>query len=212
MDGELMPKTEAGSPDTIIVKLKSGYNIGIRFDNARITKVAGSEGAVSFPKAKLKHDPTLPKITIIYTGGTIGSKIDYRTGAVEESKLGPEELLYTVPEISKIARISIKNPFSIPSEDMTYREWQAIAKGVASELDSRRGVVITMGTDTMHYASAALSFMLQDLNAPVVLTGAQRSPDRGSSDAFVNLICATQIAAKSDIAERRHLHAQVEFR
>ncbi len=203
IEGTLMPKTEAGSPDTVVVKLKSGYNVGIKFEGARITRLdRANKKPASFPKASLKQDGKLPKVTLIYTGGTIGSKIDYKTGAVEESKLGPEELLYSVPEISKIARISVKNPFSIPSEDMSYPEWQAIAKAVASELNAGgHGVVITMGTDTMHYVAAALSFMLQGLNAPVVVTGAQRSSDRGSSDAFINLICAVQIAAKSDIAE-----------
>jgi glutamyl-tRNA(Gln) amidotransferase subunit D len=63
------------------------------------------------------------------------------------------------------------------------------------------GVIITHGTDTMHFTAAALSFMLENLNAPVVLTGAQRSSDRGSSDAFMNVICSANIAAHSDAAE-----------
>jgi glutamyl-tRNA(Gln) amidotransferase subunit D len=114
----------------------------------------------------------------------------------------PEELLYEVPELSGIASIDVRNLFGIASEDMSYIEWQSMAKEVAKSLnDGARGAVVTMGTDTMHYASAALSFMLNNLNAPVVFTGAQRSSDRGSSDAFFNLICSTQIAAKSDIAE-----------
>jgi glutamyl-tRNA(Gln) amidotransferase subunit D len=58
-----------------------------------------------------------------------------------------------------------------------------------------------MGTDTMHYTAAALSFMLKDPSGPVVITGAQRSSDRGSSDAFFNLSCAVKIAAESDVAE-----------
>ena len=91
---------------------------------------------------------------------------------------------------------------SIGSEDMSYFEWQKIAKAVAESFnDGARGIVITHGTDTMHYTSAALSFMLKDIPGPVVMTGAQRSPDRGSSDAFMNLICASHLAAKSDIAE-----------
>ena len=114
----------------------------------------------------------------------------------------PEELLYEVPELSGIASIDVRNLFGIASEDMTYVEWQSMAKEVAKSLnDGARGAVVTMGTDTMHYASAALSFMLNNLNAPVAITGAQRSSDRGSSDAFFNLICSAQIAAKSDIAE-----------
>lgn len=203
MDGELMPKTGAGSPDTVIIKLKSGYNIGVGFSDIKISKLeGGGTGAGAFPRAQLAQDGGLPRVSIIYTGGTIGSKIDYKTGGVEESKMSPEELFFIVPEVSKIAQIKVSNPFSIPSEEMGYQEWKIIAKEVARELNAgAHGVVVTMGTDTMHYLSAALSFMLQGLNAPVVVTGAQRSSDRGSSDAFLNLICAVQIAAKSDIAE-----------
>jgi glutamyl-tRNA(Gln) amidotransferase subunit D len=201
MEGELMPKTETGSPETVIIKLKSGYNIGISFDKVRLTKIADSHGPVKFPSAKLAQDKELPKITLLFTGGTIGSKVDYKTGGVHPL-IKPEELFYDVPELSKIARVDVKNPFSIFSEDMSHKEWARIAEEVAKELDNgARGVVVAMGTDTMHYAAAALSFMLENLNAPVVITGAQRSSDRGSSDAFMNLICAVQIAAKSDIAE-----------
>jgi glutamyl-tRNA(Gln) amidotransferase subunit D len=201
IEGELMPKTETGSPDTIIVKLKSGYNIGISFENVRLTKIASSGGEVKFPAAKLTQNGNLPKVSLLFTGGTIGSKVDYKTGGVHPL-IKPEELFYDVPELSKIARIEVKNPFSIFSEDMSHKEWAMLAEEVAKELDNgARGVVIAMGTDTMHYASAALSFMLENLNSPVVITGAQRSSDRGSSDAFMNLTCAVQIAAKSDIAE-----------
>ncbi len=201
IEGELMPKTEMGSSDTVIVKLKSGYNVGVAFAGARITKTADSEGPVTFPTANLKPDAKLPKISMILTGGTIVNKIDYKTGGVHPV-IKPEELFYDVPELSKIAQITMRNPFSMASEDMSYNEWKKIADEVVHELDAgARGIVIAMGTDTMHYTAAALSFMLQDLNAPIVITGAQRSSDRGSSDAFMNLICSAQIAAKSDIAE-----------
>jgi glutamyl-tRNA(Gln) amidotransferase subunit D len=114
----------------------------------------------------------------------------------------PEELMYLVPELSEIAEIKINNLMGVSSEDMTYREWEQIADAVADALNKgSRGVVILHGTDIMHYTSAALSFMLQGINAPVVLTGAQRSTDRGSSDGFMDLACATRIAAESDIAE-----------
>ncbi len=203
IEGTLMPKTDVGNPDTLIIKLKNGYNIGVQFSNVKITKL--SEGLVTpglFPDSGLKQDPSLPKVSLIFTGGTIGSKIDYKTGAVEESKLTPGELLHTVPELSKIAKITIKNPFSMPSQDIAYVQWQTMAKTIEQEIAAgARGIVLTMGTDTMAYTSAALSFMLQGLNAPVVITGSQRSPDRGSSDAFMNLICAAQFAARSDIAE-----------
>ncbi len=202
LEGELMPKTEASSPDTLIIKLKSGYNVGVAFSNMRISKLeGGSVEPGAFPSARLKQEKGLPKVSLVYTGGTIGNKIDYRTGGVYPL-LKPEELFYEVPELSKIAQISMENPFSIASEDLSPADWGTIAGVVAKQINSgARGVIVTMGTDTMHYTAAALSFMLQGINAPVVVTGAQRSSDRGSSDAFMNLICAVHIAANSDIAE-----------
>ncbi len=202
IEGELMPNTEAGSDSSIIVKMKSGYNAGILFDDkVRLEKVSGRKTKSEFPFAKPKADSKLPKVVIIWTGGTIGSKVAYGEGGVE-STVKPEELFYYVPELPEIANISMNHLFSVWSQDLTYTEWQKLADAVAKEINAgARGVVITHGTDTMHYTAAALSFMLKNLNAPVVLTGSQRSSDRGSSDAFLNLIAATRIAAGSDIAE-----------
>ncbi len=198
--GEVMPSTEFNSPDILVLKLANGYNIGINPSGYELKKISSHE-AREFPKAKLSRNESLPDIALVYTGGTIGSKIDYKTGGVYMLTKA-EELLYEIPEATKIANISISSLFNIASEDMSFIEWQAIAKEVAKKLnEGSRGVVITHGTDTMHYTAAALSFMLKNLNAPVVLTGSQRSSDRGSSDAFMNFVCATYAAAKSDIAE-----------
>jgi len=166
-----------------------------------VEKLSHTPRVIKFPRSEAAAKRGLPKVTLLYTGGTIGSKIDYKTGGVY-MLTEPAELLYDVPELSDIANIEVKHMFSIASEDMSYLEWQSIAKEVEKALNrGSRGVVITMGTDTMHYTAAALSFMLRDLDAPVIITGAQRSSDRGSSDAFMNLACAVQLAAKSDIAE-----------
>ena len=201
IEGELMPSTEYNDPDVLIIKLKNGYNIGIGFSKVKLEKLESPNIPIEFPKVDLTEQKDLPRISMIYTGGTIGSRIDYKTGGVY-MLTKPEELLFDVPEVSKIANIDIEPLFSIASEDMSYLEWQKIAEDAANALNKgAKGVVITHGTDTMHYTSAALSFMLQDLNAPVVLTGSQRSSDRGSSDAFMNLICSVYAAARSDIAE-----------
>jgi glutamyl-tRNA(Gln) amidotransferase subunit D len=202
VEGELMPKTEVSADNVIILKLANGYNIGIAHDNALLlSKISGGSEGIEFPKAEAGVKPGLPKVTLIYTGGTIGSKIDYKTGGVY-MLIKPEELLYEVPELSDIANIEVKQLFSIASEDMTSFEWAAIAREVKSAFDrGSSGVVVTMGTDIMHYTASALAFMLCDLNGPVVVTGAQRSSDRGSSDAFFNLIASVTIAAHSDIAE-----------
>lgn len=203
IEGVLMPRTDAGESDIIVIKRKDGYNMGIRYGKGtKITKMEGGRGSFSFPKApSASPNPALRKIAMLYTGGTIGSKIDYLTGGVY-MLTKPEELLYEVPELKDIANVEIRNLMSIASEDMTYIEWQKMAEDAAKAINNgAQGVVITHGTDTMHYTSAALTFMLKGLNRPVVLTGAQRSSDRGSSDAFSNLICSFQMAARSDVAE-----------
>jgi len=201
VEGVLMPNTEANSEDSVLIKLDNGYNIGLKFSEITITKLNSKKGKVNHFKYSKKLDSNLPNIKLIYTGGTIGSKIDYDTGGVYVFTK-PEELLYEVPELFGIANIEVNNLFNISSEDMTYIEWKKIAKSVAESLNNgARGVIISMGTDTMHYTSAALSFMLDGLNAPVIFTGAQRSSDRGSSDAFMNLICSAYISSKSNIAE-----------
>lgn len=201
IEGELMPSTEFNDPEVLIIKIGNGYNIGISFSKVKLEKLGSSVKPIEFPTAKLAEHEGLPSISLIYTGGTIGSRIDYKTGGVY-MLTKPEELLFDVPEVSKVANIDINPLFSIASEDMSYMEWQKIAEEAAKALNGgARGVVITHGTDTMHYTSAALSFMLQGINAPVVLTGSQRSSDRGSSDAFMNLICSVYAASHSDIAE-----------
>jgi glutamyl-tRNA(Gln) amidotransferase subunit D len=200
--GELMPKTEVGDPDTYVMKIDNGYNIGIRHTAAsKVKLISKGTGAPKFESASIKTKAGLPKVAMIYTGGTIGSKIDYKTGGVH-MLIKPAELLNEVPELAEMANLEIRHLFSIASEDISYMEWQRIAEEVEAAFKAgARGVVITMGTDAMHYTAAALSFMLKNLGGPVVVTGAQRSSDRGSSDAFFNLACAVKIAAESDVAE-----------
>ena len=202
--GEIMPKPDSSDSDILVIKLKNGYNVGIEFGpETKIKKIRDADFKFEFPKSDISHAAGLPDIALIYTGGTIGSKVDYKTGGVY-MLLKPEELLHEAPELSKIANISVENLFSIASEDMTYIEWQKIALKISELIKNNKnlkGIVITHGTDTMHYTASALSFMLGDVPIPVVLTGSQRSSDRGSSDAFMNLVCSTYIASKSDIAE-----------
>lgn len=201
--GILMPRTEAGGSDIIVIKRKDGYNIGIKYTKSmKVEKLSSSASHhFSFPKKESKPNASLSRISMLYTGGTIGSKVDYVSGGVY-MLTKPEELLHDVPELDQIANIEISELMSVASEDMSYVAWAKIAQETVKVLNNgAKGVVITHGTDTMHYTSAALSFMLKNLNAPVVMTGSQRSSDRGSSDAFMNLICSAQIATKSDVAE-----------
>jgi glutamyl-tRNA(Gln) amidotransferase subunit D len=199
-EGILMPSYSLEESNFITLKLKNGYNIGIALSKIKkIEKISEGEKIGEFPKKKVEKK--LEKsIGLFYTGGTIGSKVDYESGGVH-MLLEPEELFYEVPELGDIANFEVKNLFQIASEDMNYKHWQKIAEEVAKGLNKGlEGAIITHGTDTMHFTSAALSFMLQNLHKPIVLTGAQRSSDRGSSDAFMNLICSAYVA-KSDFGE-----------
>lgn len=198
--GILLPRS--GPPGFLTLKLASGYNIGIKESRVKSTSVL-EQGAASItsskqPAGKEAGSAKPPFISILGCGGTIVNRIDYRTGAVYPAT-SPEELLAGVPSASKY-NLKARLLFSLASEDMAPAHWQILAKEAHQQIkDGAGGVVITHGTDTMHYTSAALSFMLQNLPCPVILTGSQRSSDRGSSDAETNLR-ASLIASKADIS------------
>ena len=210
-EGLLMPRTEIGDLNSIVIKLDNGYNIGIRFDKG--TKIKKSKkrepkkikeemkfemGKEKFKK--LKFDPKKPKVSLVMTGGTIVSRVDYKTGGVKALEK-PEELLSNIPELRDIVYIKdVSSPFKKMSEDLDYKDWQKLAILVAKELNKNKGVIIAHGTDTLHYTAAALSFMLKNVYKPIVLVGSQRSSDRGSSDSSMNLICASHVAI-SNIGE-----------
>lgn len=187
--------------EIILVKLKSGYNIGIKKENVIDVEVLKQEKKKE-KIFKIKENKNLPYVDIIMTGGTIASRLDYETGGVKWL-INSEELIKFYPELTEIVNIrKIHTPFMKGSENMDYKDWQEIAKICQESLNNKevKGVIITHGTDFLHYTSSALSFFLRDLNKPVVLTYAQRSSDRASSDAALNLLCAAR-ASVSDIAE-----------
>lgn len=193
-----VPETEKG---TILLKLDSGYNIG--FNRKDILKIVTLKKAREKEEGfEIKKDSTKPNVAMIITGGTIASVLDSKTGGVHPLQK-PEDLFRFYPEIFEKVNVSkIEIPFMKASEDMDFKDWQKIAK-VALELlndNNIQGIIITHGTDFLHYTSAALSFFIKDLNKPVVLTYSQRSIDRASSDANLNLQCASLVAI-SDIAE-----------
>ncbi len=199
--GTLMPNTAMSDPESLTIKLDNGYNIGIEYSNQ--TKIKKLETIEKKQKrTEIEQDESKPPISILSTGGTISSKVDYETGGVKPA-LTAEEIIADIPEVTDHAYIRNYEQITQKlSEDIDSETWKEIAEAVKKELNNgSRGVIITHGTDTMHYTSAALSFMLEDLSKPVVLTGAQRSIDRGSTDAAMNLTCSAIAAAKSDIGE-----------
>ena len=196
--GIIMPRYEHGDDKHIVLKLKSGYNIGLEI--AKIEKVEKNQTTPKIldKEGKIEKNQKLPNILLLSTGGTIASKIDYRTGAVTPI-LTAEELNSSVPELSKIANIDAKVLFSEYSENIMPEHWLKIAKKINEYSNSEySGIIIAHGTDTMHYTSSFLSFALAGFPIPIVLVGSQRSSDRASSDAALNLIGSTKFIIENN--------------
>lgn len=207
LEGLLMPRPDIGDADCLVLKLKNGYNVGVEMTGAKLSKGAGRRqdflGAVPLgsrvympPKTQA---PDRPPIFLLSTGGTIASRVDYVTGAVQP-QINADEFILANPKLAAHAPIKTRALLSLLSEDILPSHWTMIAQGVADDIaDGADGIVIAHGTDTLGYTAAALSFALEELPVSVVLTGAQRSPDRGSSDAATNLF-ASAAAARADFA------------
>ena len=198
--GILLDRPEDADDGYLVLKLSSGYNIGIAIDNTTAELIEkGDKPKIGYGESEIPHDETKQNISIVSTGGTVSSVIDYRTGAVHP-KFTASDLVKANPELLDYANYNVKALYNILSENMKPEYWVKAAEEIANDIsEGADGVVIAHGTDTMHYTSAALSFMLKT-PVPIIITGAQRSSDRPSSDANINLIDSV-IAAKSDIAE-----------
>jgi len=198
IEGTLMPEEK----EFIVLKMNTGYNIGI--DKKRVREIAlishAPKREAELPKPQPKKE--LPKISILHTGGTIASKVDYTTGGVI-ARFKPEEILEMFPELRNIANIESRLVKNLMSENIRFGHYNLLAHEIRKEIENgAQGIIITHGTDTMHYTSAALSFMLKDPGVPVIIVGAQRSSDRGSSDAALNLLSAVLfITANKKFAE-----------
>ncbi len=200
-EGIILPRNEYSAPDYIEIKLENSYNVGIHATHIlEIEKIGKKEAHYKIPEKQFPKNKKLSNIMLLGTGGTVASRLDYTTGAVIPS-FTPGELFSAVPELAEISNLECEIVFEILSENMRPEYWQQLAQKIEKAANSGiDGIVIGHGTDTMGYTSAALSFMLRDLAIPIVLVGSQRSSDRPSSDAALNLINATTIAT-SDIAE-----------
>ncbi len=200
-EGILMPSTEAG---VLILKLKNGYNLGFKKEEIKKIKILEKteiKKAETKPEVEKGKTPSLPVISLLHCGGTIASKIDYATGAVS-AKFSPTEIKEMFPEIFKSVNLRSRLLANMMSDDMRFSHYNLIAKAVKEEIESgTEGIIITHGTDTLHYTAAALSFSLENLSIPIMIVGSQRSSDRGSSDAFLNLKCAVQFILNSNFGE-----------
>jgi glutamyl-tRNA(Gln) amidotransferase subunit D len=200
--GLILPRSETADADHIVLKLATGYNIGVRHDTVGSISVHGRKVAnYQIPEKEFPFDPKKPRVKLFGTGGTIASRLDYRTGAVIPA-FSPGELYGSVPELADICNMETEKLYGVFSENMGPEQWMGTARAIAAEIEKGvAGIVVGHGTDTMHHTAAALSFMVQDSPVPIVMVGSQRSSDRPSSDAAINLINATRTAATSDIAE-----------
>ncbi|MBN1327983.1 MAG: Glu-tRNA(Gln) amidotransferase subunit GatD [Candidatus Heimdallarchaeota archaeon] len=201
--GVILPRGQHGDDKHIVVKVSSGYNVSFDLDSIIEIKELGKiEADYKIPDKKFSKDPNKPIIALIGTGGTVASRLDYRTGAVIPA-FSTQELYNSVPEIRDLCNLETRTIFQKFSENIEPTDWITIANEIVSCIENinPQGIVCTHGTDTIHFTAAALSFILKNLDRPIVLIGSQRSSDRPSSDAANNLINGIQVAVNSDIAE-----------
>ena len=201
--GIILPRNQFAVDGYIELKLQNGYNIGLKIEELDEIRILDKNPPmkVEFDGLKIPVEKTKPNVTLLGTGGTIASRLDYVTGGVIPA-FQPHELYAAVPELADICNLDTKIVFKIFSEDMNPTNWLKLAREVTKLSNSGvNGVVIGHGTDTIGYSTAAVSFLVKNLKVPVVFVGSQRSSDRPSSDAAINLIHATQLAATGDLAE-----------
>ena len=200
--GTVLPRAENDDHFHIVLKIVTGYNVGIDINTITGMKETGYKKAnYKVPEKEFPYTEGLPHVKLLGTGGTIASRLDYRTGAVIPA-FSPGELYGAVPELAEICNLDTEKIFAVFSENMGPKQYVALAKQIGKEIENGiEGIVIGHGTDTLHHTGAALTFMCQNLPVPVVLVGSQRSSDRPSSDAALNLMHAMTAAGHGDIAE-----------
>ena len=200
--GIILPRSENDDDKHIVLKLITGYNVGINIDTITDMKEIGYKKAnYKIPEKEFPYSEGKPNIKLIGTGGTIASRLDYRTGAVIPA-FSPGELYGAVPELADICNLKTDKLFAVFSENMGPEQYKTLAIAIGKEIENGvDGIMIGHGTDTLHHTAAALTFMVQNSPVPIVLVGSQRSSDRPSSDAALNLIHAATAAGTSDIAE-----------
>ncbi|MBI9036404.1 MAG: Glu-tRNA(Gln) amidotransferase subunit GatD [Bacteroidales bacterium] len=200
--GIVLPRSENDDDKHIVIKLVTGYNVGIDVRTiSDIKEIGYKEAHYKIPEKEFPYTEGLPKVKLFGTGGTIASRLDYRTGAVIPA-FSPGELYGAVPELADICNLETEKLFAVFSENMGPEQYKALAIAIGKEIEKGiDGIIIGHGTDTLHHTAAVLSFMIQNSPIPIVLVGSQRSSDRPSSDAALNLMHAATAAASSDIAE-----------
>ncbi len=200
--GTVLPRSENDDDKHLVLKIPTGYNVGINVHTIMHMKETGYKKAnYKIPEQEFPYTEGLPRVKLIGTGGTIASRLDYRTGAVIPA-FSPGELYGAVPELADICNLTTEKVFAVFSENMGPAQYKQLAVAIGKEIENGiDGIVIGHGTDTLSHTAAALTYMIQDPPVPIVLVGSQRSSDRPSSDAALNLMHACYSAGHGDIAE-----------
>ncbi len=193
--GTIIPNTSK----KLFLKLDSGYNAGFNSKEVKkIVKLGESKKVGKTQKIEIQKNPNLPTISLLHTGGTIASRVDYRTGGVYAG-FEAEDIATMFPELLQKANFNSILVSNMMSEDMTQKNYQMIVKAIEKEIKKNvKGIIIGHGTDTLGYSAAFLSFAIKNCPIPIIIVGSQRSSDRGSSDAGMNLICATEFILKTN--------------
>ncbi|RUT77755.1 Glu-tRNA(Gln) amidotransferase subunit GatD [Ancylomarina longa] len=201
-NGTILPRSENDDDQHIVLKIETGYNIGINVGTISDMKETGYKKAnYKVPEKEFPYTEGQPQVKLFGTGGTIASRLDYRTGAVIPA-FSPGELYGSVPELADICNLSTEKVFAVFSENMGPKQYIALAIAIGKEIENGiDGIIIAHGTDTLHHTAAALTYMVQNPPVPIVLVGSQRSSDRPSSDAALNLMHSAVAAGHGDIAE-----------
>lgn len=196
-EGILMPHHRFSGEEVITLKLDNGYNIGVEVDESTEIQLLRKQEDIETQiddRVQLEIDENKPKISILGTGGTIASYVEYKTGAVHPAQ-DEDDVIYSNPELVERCYPEVEIVLSKLSEDIVPEDWVMLADKIIEKFeDGAEGIVISHGTDTMGYTASALSFLLEGLSKPVVLVGSQRSSDRPSSDAHLNLLGAVEVA------------------
>jgi glutamyl-tRNA(Gln) amidotransferase subunit D len=204
--GIIVPSTEFSGENVVVLKLASGYNVGLEVTERDVLTVIARPRRsrptnAAEPSAPSPATPSAPWVALLTTGGTIASRVDYQTGGVKPVR-DEQEILAAFPALDAEGPVHVVPVFERFSEDIVPADWVALAEKVGDCFrHGAKGVVVAHGTDTMGFTAAALSFMIRDPPGPVVLVGAQRSPDRPSSDGFTNLPAAIRLARSGELAE-----------
>jgi glutamyl-tRNA(Gln) amidotransferase subunit D len=201
--GNVVPRHGLSGDRILQLKLTSGYNVGLRIGPSFTfrTLEEPSPAPPTLTKLPPAEAPEGPWVALLTTGGTIASRVDYETGGVRPVK-GEAEILAFYPELQRNGPVRIVPVFDRLSEEFSPEDWAELGEKVVESFRAgARGVVVAHGTDTLAFTAAALSFLLVNLPGPVVVVGAQRSPDRPSSDGPSNLDAAVQVARDGRIGE-----------